>query len=91
MALAVGEQQQDQSDHDAADHGQRDKAGGQNNADRDGPEQEGDVQRLLDRGAESHDGQCADHAEGQDHVAGDGEDHERRDHRQRHEGHTEAG
>ena len=39
--------------------------------------------------AETDDGQRADHAEGQDHVAGDGQDDEGRDHRQSHEGDAE--
>ena len=45
MGFFIHEDQKDDADDDATDDGQRDQAGGQNDAHGDGPEEEGDVRR----------------------------------------------
>ena len=45
MGFFIHEDQKDDADDDATDDGQRDQAGGQNDAHGDEPEEEGDVQR----------------------------------------------
>ena len=54
--LPVDEDQQDEPDDDAPDDRQRNQPGGQHDPHRDGPEQKGDVQGLLDGGPEADDG-----------------------------------
>jgi len=56
MALFIGENEQHQADEHAAEHRQGDHAGGQNDARGDGPEEEDDVQRLLNGRSETDDG-----------------------------------
>ena len=80
VGLFVYKQQKDQADHHTADHCQGDHSRCENDAGRDGPEQERDVQRLFDGRAETDDGQRAHHAQRQDHVGGDGQDDLRGDH-----------
>ena len=60
------------------------------NAHRERPEQEHDLDRLLDGRAEADDGQRAHHAERQDHVARDGHNDQRGDKGQAHQRQREA-
>ena len=63
-------QQHEPNDHTAEDR-QRNQPRRQNDAHGNGPEEEGNIQRFFDGGAEADDGQRAHHAQGQHHVAGD--------------------
>ena len=55
------------------------------NADADGPEQKGDVARLLDGGAEANDGKRAHHAQRKRQIAADGQHGQRGDHGNEHQ------
>ena len=68
MALAVYEEDEDNADNDASDDSEGDEAGGEDDSGGDGPEEEGYVKRLLDRGAETDDRKSADHTEGENRV-----------------------
>ena len=91
MGFPVDEREQDHPDEHAADDRQRNHSGGQHDAVGDGPEQEGDIQRLLDGRAEADDGEGADHAQGEDHVGRDCKNHDGGDHGEGHQGRAEAG
>ena len=91
MRFLVGKDKQNNADDHAADDCQRDHAGGQNDAHGNGPEEEGNVQRLLDGSAEADDGQSTHHTEGQHHIAGDCQNHKGGDHGQGNQSDTEAG
>ena len=78
------------SDDSRADDRQRDHARTDDNAHRERPEQEHDLDRLLDGRAEADDGQRAHHAERQDHVARDGHNDQRGDKGQAHQRQREA-
>ena len=77
-------------DDSRADDRQRDHARTDDNAHRERPEQEHDLDRLLDGRAEADDGQRAHHAERQDHVARDGHNDQRGDKGQAHQRQREA-
>ena len=64
MGLFVDKHQQHRADADASSHGQWYQSRRQDDACGDGPEEECDVQGLLDGGAETNDGQRAYHAQG---------------------------
>jgi len=56
-----------------------------------GPEQESGVGGLLHSGAETDNGQCAHHAQGQHHVGGDDQNYQSGDHAQHDQAAGEAG
>ena len=89
--LLVGEDDEDDTDQNAAKDGQGEEAGGQHNANGDGPEQKGDVQRLLDGGPEPDNGKGAHHTQGEDHVGGDGQNDQSGNHGHGDQGSAKAG
>ena len=90
-SFILGENDQDQTDKQASDHRQWEKARRQHNPRRNRPEQKSDIGRILDGSAEPHDGKRAHHTQGQHDIAGHRQDQQGRDQTQGDQRHTETG
>ena len=91
VRLLIDKHQQNQPDADAANHRQRNHACRKDDACTNRPEQKGNIQRVLDCGTKTHDGQRADHTKGKNHIGGDCQNDDGGNHRQGHQRRAEAG
>ena len=85
-----GDHHQEDRQDEAGDDGDHGEAGAADDADTDGPKEEDQIHGVLDGGAEADDAEGADHAEGDDDVALDGQDNGGGNDRQFHEGEAET-
>ena len=86
----IDKYQQDDTDADTADDSKRNHARCQNNTCADGPEQERNVQGVLDGGTETDNGKSAHHTKGQDNIGSHGKDDRCRNHGQGNQSGAEA-
>ncbi len=91
MRLLIDKDQQYDTDYHAADDRQRDHTCSQNDTNGDGPEQERNIQRLLNGSAETDDGQSTHHTERKHYIGGNCQNHDGGDHGKRNERRSKTG
>ncbi len=91
MCFPVDKDEQDNADQQAANDCQWNQPCRQHDADRNRPEEKGDIQRLLDGGTEADDGQGAYHTKGKYHIGSHSKNDKGCDHGEGDQRHAETG